>query len=56
MPDHFPLPLPARVVQWKRSWDRLLQPPRTEPAAPEQIPTPESVNEPNEHSRGESGR
>jgi hypothetical protein len=51
-----PLPDPARRALWDQLWDRLLQPPRTEPATPEQVPTPESVADPEPRSRGEERR
>lgn len=41
----------ARRILWNRIWDRILEPPRTEPANPEQVPTPESVDQVVDHSR-----
>ena len=51
-----PLPVEAQRVLWIRLWDRLLQPPRAEPAQPERIPTPEELADPQPASRGEGGR
>lgn len=48
-----PLPDPARRAAWDQVWDRLLQPPRQEPAEPERVPTPEEVAELETRSRGE---
>jgi len=46
-----PLPLPARRAAWDALWDRLLQPPRREPAEPEHIPTPEELAGTDPHPR-----
>lgn len=51
-----PLPPAARRALWDKVWDRLLAPPRCEPATPEPIPTPESVADPVVRSRGEGDR
>ena len=56
MSRHEPLPLPARQVAWRQVWDRLLAPPRREPADPEHITTPEEVDHPEPRPRGEGGR
>lgn len=40
------LPLAARRILWNKLWDRLLGPPREEPAIPEHIPTPEEFANP----------
>jgi hypothetical protein len=47
------LPDAARRVLWDQLWDRLLGPPRQEPAAPEHIPTPEDLANPEPRSRRE---
>jgi len=51
-----PLASSARRVLWDRLWDRLLAPPRTEPASPEPVPTPEELADPTPRSRKEDGR
>ena len=50
------LPLPARRAAWRQTLDKLLQPPRREPAEPEHVPTPEEVADLEPRSRGEGGR
>ena len=50
------LPLPARRAAWDALWDKLLQPPRREPAEPEHVPTPEEAADPEPRTRGEAGR
>jgi len=51
-----PLPQPARRASWDAVWDKLLAPPRREPAEPEHVPTPEEVADPAPCPRGEGGR
>lgn len=51
-----PLPHDARRVLLDQLWDKLLQPPRTEPGEPERIPTPEQIADPEPRSRGEGSR
>ena len=50
------LPPPARWAAWRQTWDKLLAPPRREPAEPEHVPTPEEVADPAPRTRGEGGR
>ena len=50
------LPLPARRAAWDALWDKLLAPPRREPAEPEHVQTPEEAADPELRPRGEGGR
>ena len=47
------VPDAARRIAWDAVWDRLLAPPRQEPAKPEHIPTPEELSDSSPRSRGE---
>jgi hypothetical protein len=51
-----PLPPAARRAAWDALWTRLLAPPRSEPANPEPVPTPEALTDPTPPSRGEGER
>lgn len=51
-----PLSLPVQRAAWDALWDKLLRPPRREPAEPEPIPRPEDTADPGPRSRGEGGR